>query len=193
MEKTTEDVNQRVECVLVESKTHPFLSQIEKTYVQSFPPEERRDFSLVRELIESEAFNAYVLLKEKEYVGFITAWQWEGFAYIEHFAIDASARNGGIGREALQQLLDRLHTPVVLEVEMPADEMSLRRIGFYQRVGFVLREQEYQQPPYRPGESWLDMRLMSYGPINWEANVETIKQTLYREVYGQNEYLYGSL
>ena len=71
------------------------------------------------------------------YVGFITGWLFDGYTYVEHFAIDPAASNGGIGAEAMKQFLVFCGTPVVLEVEMPTDEMSKRRIGFYERLGFI--------------------------------------------------------
>ncbi|WP_277464499.1 GNAT family N-acetyltransferase [Parabacteroides sp. PF5-6] len=179
-------MKQKIECLPVASQTDPLLERVEQTYVNSFPPGERRDFALVRDLMVTEVFQVYVLLREAQYAGFITAWQWHDFMYVEHFAIDESARNGGIGREALTLFLERLPVPVVLEVEMPTDEMSRRRIGFYQRLGFVLDEHAYRQPPYRPGESWLDMRLMTYGNLDLKKEFETIKQRIYRQVYGMN-------
>lgn len=57
--------------------------------------------------------------------------------------------------------------PVVLEVEMPTEEMSKRRIGFYERLGFVLDHHVYFQPPYRKGEAFLEMRLMTHGELIW--------------------------
>lgn len=79
----------------------PLLDLVEKTYTSSFPEEERRDFSLVRKLLEEDSrFEMYALLRDGIYVGFITGWQFEGFVYAEHFAIDESARNGGIGAES---------------------------------------------------------------------------------------------
>ena len=48
----------------------------------------------------------------------------------------------------MKQFLVFCGTPVVLEVEMPTDEMSKRRIGFYERLGFELDNQVYHQPPY---------------------------------------------
>ena len=81
----------------------PLLDQVEKTYTGSFPEEERRDFSLVRELVEADPrFELYVLSRDGKYVGFLTGWQFDGFVYAEHFAIDPSARNGGIGAKAMR-------------------------------------------------------------------------------------------
>ena len=130
-----------VACRSVKDFSDPVLDLIERTYTESFPEVERRDFSLVRNLVRDESrFIVYALSKESRYVGFITGWLFDGYTYVEHFAIDPAARNGGIGAEAMKQFLVFCGTPVVLEVEMPTDEMSKRRIGFYERLGFEYRK-----------------------------------------------------
>ena len=166
-----------VVCRSVKDFSDPVLDLIEKTYMESFPEVERRDFSLVRNLVKDES--RFIV-----YVGFITGWLFDGYTYTEHFAIDPAARNGGIGAEAMKQFLAFCGTPVVLEVEMPADEMSKRRIGFYERLGFKLDNHVYHQPPYREGGEWLEMRLMTYGNVDLEYSFEKVKNCLHRNVYG---------
>lgn len=175
--------------------------QVEHTYTASFPEAERRSFPLVRQLAcENPAFTVYALLKdsapskkreieenkEEVYVGFITAWTFDDFTYIEHFAIDESARNGGIGGKALNQFLTACQAPIVLEVEIPTDELSKRRIGFYERQGFVLDTHQYYQPPYQKGGETLEMLLMSHGAIDLGTAFERVKKTLHTHVYGVN-------
>ena len=50
----------------------PLLDLVEKTYTSSFPEEERRDFSLVRKLLEEEPFRDVCLA---------TGWYLCGFHY----------------------------------------------------------------------------------------------------------------
>lgn len=172
-------------CKPVTDFSDSLLNVIENTYNDSFPAGERRDFHLIRELVRDDPrFVMYALLKDEEYAGFITAWLFDGFTYVEHFAIDPSARNGGIGAKAMSQFLAFCGTPVVLEVEMPTDEMSTRRIGFYERLGYVLDSHVYYQPPYRAGDEWLEMRLMVNGELELERAFEQVKTSIHREVYG---------
>lgn len=174
-------------CRLVNDASDPVLDKIEKTYTESFPEVERRDFSLVHDLVMNEPkFVIYALSRDDQYVGFITGWHFEGYTYAEHFAIDPAARNGGIGAEAMKQFLAFCGMPVVLEVEMPTDEMSKRRIGFYERLGFTLDNHVYHQPPYREGGEWLEMRLMTYGRFNLQESFEQVKKCLHTHVYGVN-------
>lgn len=172
-------------CKSIHEANDVLLDKIEKTYNDSFPASERRAFSLLRDLVRDEGyFHVYVLLRDDLYVGFITAWTFDDFIYVEHFAIDESARNGGIGANAMKQFFALCDRPVVLEVEMPVEEMSRRRVGFYERLGYVLDHHIYQQPPYRKGEEWLEMRLMTYGEIDLEQSFEKVKNLIHEKVYG---------
>ena len=70
-------------------------------------------------------------------------------------------------------------------LNVPTDEMSIRRINFYKRLNFTLHEKPYMQPPYRTGDSGLPMLLMTYGDIDMEKDFDKGKNMLYKEVYGQ--------
>ena len=164
----------------------PILDLIKNTYEDSFPIEERRDFPLFCELVRNQpAFNVDAFFRDGAYVGFITSWQLEGFVYLEHFAIEKAARNGGIGAIVMNQFLSSLNSvPAVLEVELPNEEMSKRRIGFYQRIGFVLDDHDYLQPPYHSDEDFLPLRLMTFGDIDLNTSFEAVKTSIYSKVYG---------
>ena len=170
---------------LVSDFTDPVLELIEHTYMDSFPEAERRPFVALCELLRYEPkFHVLALYREKKYVGFITYWLFNGFVYVEHFAVDGCARNGGVGATAMQQFLNSQKLPVVLEVEAPTDEISRRRIAFYERLGFVLDTHTYLQPPYRSGGDWVDLRLMTWGELDLSHAFESVKHTLYTHVYG---------
>ena len=99
-------------------------------------------------------------------------------------AVDPALRNGGYGSRVMQTLLRELKKPLILEVETPEDEMSKRRIGFYQRQGFEICDTGYVQPPYRKGGESLPMYLMvANKPQQNTLDLQTIKETIYKEVY----------
>lgn len=157
---------------------------LKKTYEESFPPNERRNFSLVNNLIKQEnRFRMSGLYKGEEYVGFISEWDLESFLYIEHFAIESSQRNQQIGFTVLKQFTEIQNKPIILEVEMPNNELSKRRISFYKRLGFTIDNHVYFQPPYRETDGWLEMRLMSFGKIDLEESFNNIRNCLYQNVY----------
>ena len=167
------------------------LSYIEDLYVKSFPVDERRPFEKLAELLgNTPVFHLRLLCDGDKKVGFISYWQWPDLTYGEHFAVDPDERGGGYGGKALRLLCEELQTPVGLEVELPFDEMSRRRIGFYQRSGFTLSTLRYIQPPYFDGAQPLELHLMFYAlPVPMESDAFSdffcrVRDRLHRDVYG---------
>ena len=157
---------------------------MENLMKQAFPPAEYRDLDELRLYTDTKSyFYNNIILEEDCPIGFFTYWDFDTFYYAEHFAVDPARRNGGYGKKTLECLCQLLQRPIVLEVEMPEEEMAKRRIGFYQRQGFILWQHDYQQPPYKPGDSYLPMLLMVYGDLDCEKDFEAIKRRIYREVY----------
>lgn len=157
---------------------------MENLLITAFPPEEYRALKELRQYTDcTEKFHNNLIFDEDTPIGFITYWDFGRFCYIEHFAIDPSQRNGGYGKRVLEQISNILNLPIVLEVEMPIEEMAQRRINFYKRQGFNLWEKEYQQPPYKPGDPFLPMYLMVHGNLECNKDFEEIKSKLHKEVY----------
>lgn len=157
---------------------------IEKLLVEAFPSEEYRPLNIQRQYVENkENFHCLLIQEEEKPIGLLTYWEFHTFCYIEHFAIDTRKRNKGLGEQAIRTICEKLDCPIVLEVEMPNNEISNRRIRFYQRQGFNLWDYEYKQPPYKTGDSYLPMLLMAHGGIKKEDYFEKVKETIYKEVY----------
>lgn len=166
---------------------HDYYPFVERLLCSAFPSEERRDDEQQRiNTNENEKFHCFLIRDYEHPIGVITAWYFTDFIYIEHFAIHEDFRNNGYGKQALQEFLQQTQLPVVLEVEMPRvkGDITHRRIAFYRRMGFILRRMAYKQPPYRTGDNWLPMKLMSNGKMKWERIAENVRDTIYREVYG---------
>ena len=115
---------------------------------RNFVPEELREYDFAREAMEHPAFTVYHIEENGDRVGFMTVWELEGFAYLEHFAVYDKYKNQGLGSRALGLLKDRCER-IVLEAEPPEDELKARRIAFYERNGFYANDHFYLQPPYR--------------------------------------------
>ena len=150
----------------------------------AFPKEEYRELDQLREYTDTKSlFVNNIILEENQPIGFITFWNFGNFHYVEHFAIDPNLRNGGYGKKVMAGLSELISTPIVLEVERPIEEMAERRINFYKRQGYELWHNDYQQPPYRAGDDFLPMYLMVHGNLSSEKDYETVKDTIYKEVY----------
>ena len=162
---------------------YPFVEELLQS---AFPPDERRDDDLQRANADAnDKFHCLLIEKAENPIGLLTCWDFGSFVYVEHFAILEELRGGGLGMKALLLFLKDMNRPVVLEVEMPRikGDITHRRIAFYRRAGFSLRKMAYKQPPYREGDGWLPMKLMTYGNFKWLKMAETMRDTIYREVY----------
>lgn len=151
---------------------------------KSFIPEERRDRVDARRLMEDGEYTVYHVLDADKRVGFITVWELDGFAFIEHFVIYEQFRNCGYGSRALT-LLKEKYDNIVLEAEPPTEGIPARRVAFYERCGFCRNEQYYIQPPYRQGEDGVELVLMSCPTVldDFRRTAREIYSKVYKKVY----------
>lgn len=161
------------------------LIPIKALYEQAFPAYERRDTGKFIQLIADEnRLSCLALMYDGEFIGFFTQWDLDLFYYGEHFAIDEAFRGKTLGTEAAKLILADLEKPLVLEVELPTDSLTSRRIEFYKRADFKLCTDHYVQPPYEEGFDSIPMHLMEYGGNLTQTHFPTIVETLHKEIYG---------
>ena len=161
------------------------LELVDYVYHTSFPEEERRPFNLFCDLLEtSDIFKLFIIKNGDVSVGFITLWDFGGFAYVEHFALHPERRGGGAGAFVINDIYNMIDKPVVLEVEPPTDEIAIRRIGFYERAGFILHaDLDYIQPPYVKGGESLHLKLMTKGTVDMNKKYNEVVSEIYSKVY----------
>jgi GNAT superfamily N-acetyltransferase len=160
------------------------LSPLRDIYELSFPADERRMFDLVVEMARTNPdFTLYEILRDNEPVGLFSTWNTDGFVFVEHFAISEKYRGWGIGQQVIESWLAGQTQPVVLEVERPDDDLSRRRIRFYERTGFRLWPVNYIQPAYSIDRNPAPMHLMTYGDIDLFGMLDEVTQLVYRKVY----------
>lgn len=159
------------------------LISIKEIYENSFPSNERRDFKLVIELIENNLFTVFAITFEDRIIGMLSSWDFTYFTYIEHFAIDKNFRNNGVGSFILQEFINKTTNKILLEVDLPEDNISLKRIEFYKKFGFTICKETYVQPPYDSNKESVPMLIMTNEVIENKEEFETIKKTLYQNVY----------
>ncbi len=150
----------------------------------SFPKEEYRSYEEQKKLLKSS--NYYITTKQNEkneLIGFICSWKMSEFSFIEHFAVRSSERSKGIGSIMLKEFISTSQSPIILEVELPKDELSLRRISFYERIGFIKNDFKYYQMPLRKNSEPIRMYLMSYPKVLTETEFEEIKKCIYDKIY----------
>ena len=119
--------------------------------------------------------------------GILNYWDFNDFLYIEHLAVNEQYRNQKIATKVLEQLNSQ-NKLIVLEVELPNDELSKRRIRFYERNAYSIQPFTYFQPPYRKGEERIKMHLMANTqlPINktkYDEVISLIEKKVYEKFW----------
>jgi ribosomal protein S18 acetylase RimI-like enzyme len=156
----------------------------EKHWLDSFPETERRGSIEQLCLLENEPrFHLKVISCQKISVGMLVYWDFTGFIFVEHLAIDPIYQNKGFGEKAMKLLIEKIRLPIVLEIELPENQNSQRRLIFYERLGFKIFSQVYEQPPYHQGQSFVPMLLLQFDPDN-RLDYNKVNTILYQEVYG---------
>lgn len=160
-----------------------FLDSLD-IYRTSFPVHEQRriqDFPLA---FQDPGFCYEVFLNgEGRVVAMLVTWRREKFVYLEYFAVDASLRGQGSGQRILEELRDAFPHKVILEIDPPEDGISRRRLGFYQRYGFVPNPQfDYIHPPYTDEGEPFPLLLMTHGDLLDEETYRSFVDFHHRHV-----------
>lgn len=151
---------------------------------EAFPVTELREKENQRQLLREDAYRLYGVPHEESGYGAVFAtWEIDDFLYIEHFAVKPEYRNSGYGGRLLEELLAWKARPLVLEVELPEDEMTRRRIGFYERHGLCYNAYPYLQPPMRKGQDFLPLRLMTAPTVIDAPTYQSYREKIHRMVY----------
>ena len=113
----------------------------------------------------------------------LVTWRREKFVSLEYFAVDASLRGQGAGQRILEELRDAFPHKVFLDSDPPEDGISRRRLGFYQRHGFVPNPQfDYIHPPYTDEGEPFPLLLMTHGDLLDEETYRSFVDFHHRHV-----------
>ena len=136
-------------------------------YLSAFPAEERRDLRWQSLALADADFFCTELRAAEVFVGLLSYWKPQNgaFLYVEHFALCPERRGQGYGGSALR-LLAAQNAPLLLEIEPPADDLTRRRLRFYERNGFRLLSHEHRQLPYQPHYPAVPLCLMAKGEVD---------------------------
>lgn len=153
----------------------------------AFPVTELREQERQKALLREPCYRLFGVPGGDGMRAVFAVWEIEDFLYIEHFAVREDCRNGGFGGQLLDRLLAEAGKPAVLEVEVPEDGLTKRRIGFYERHGFVYNTYPYLQPPMREGQGMLPLMLMTNPSAIDEKTYGRYKTLIHRIVYHYEE------
>ena len=115
----------------------PWFDDFIELYDAAFPEYQRRSDADLAAVFRQPDYRLDAWLADGEFAAFMSWWNFPGIRYVEHLAVAPDKRSLGIGQKLLQAWLPAAETLVALEIDPVVDELTRRRLAFYQRVGFV--------------------------------------------------------
>ncbi len=149
---------------------------------ESFPVDEKRPYEKQRALMDDPIYSVYGIKDGDEIKAIAAVYQLGDTLFLEHLAVSARYRNGGLGALMLSELRALGYT-VCLEVELPATEIAKRRIGFYERNGFCYNDYRYIQPALADGQNPIELRIMTSGGSLGESEFIKLRDLIYEKAY----------
>ncbi len=168
-----------------ENVTEKTFSAVYEKMVAAFPLEERRTFSNQQKCLNNRSFEFYEIIHESNPVGFIGLWNLNGFVFVEHLAIDEDKRSGGFGTKAIELVKEKYNKPIILEAEAPVTPQQIKRISFYERLGFNVNDYPYLQPSYHGGEG-VPLKILSFPSPLTEAELVNFKKETLNSAYNMS-------
>lgn len=160
------------------------FDSIFKLMEDSFPESEYRTYEKQLKLLELNEYKIFTKYDEnKNLVAFAAIWDFPKFVFIEHLAVSPLCRGGGIGTNFMKELIENYDKKVILEIEPPQNEISIKRFKFYKRLGFHICKYEYYQAPLRSGQKKLRLDLMSYPAPLDKNSFDYINNYIHEYVY----------
>lgn len=166
----------------------PLLMQEFNTFYQilkdHFPTKEVKEYSYVKEMFESGNAHALVQKEDDTIIGALCYMEVEEYVFIDYFVIIDAFQGKQLGQQMLQYFKNTINKPIILEVELPTDDISKRRIAFYERMGFILNEHEYVVPPIRSLKCPIYFLLMTDTSPLTKEQFNKIYPKILKIVYG---------
>lgn len=138
----------------------PGFERAYELYQASFPDYERRPLEDQQAILCRPEYHFQVIREGGMFAGILLYWEAEDFVFVEHLAVNPELRGRKLGSQVLNRLLAE-GKPVILEIDPPVDEISLRRQRFYHRLGFHTNPWPHVQLPYHPRHTEHALVVMS--------------------------------
>lgn len=150
-------------------------------YEESFPVAERRKMGDHLRACGDDRFFPLSAWEGGELIGLMFFWEWDSYRYLEHLAVNPTLRGHGYGSQLLRHLRDSAHT-IILEIDPLSNELSVRRLQFYERSGYTLTPYRFVHLPYRLDANAQELLILSYPRMITKEQHNNFQRFLNEEV-----------
>lgn len=147
--------------IRLRSSDEKYFNQAWAIYEQSFPVFEQRLLRDQQAAMKDEEFYFIAIVEEERVIAIVGYWIYPHFIYIEHLAVHPEVRGQKIGTKVLHELRE-LQKTLILEIDPPVDNISIKRLHFYENVGFKLNDYPHVHPAYRLEYKGHELKVLSY-------------------------------
>lgn len=167
-------------------KEDNFFNKAMEIYKESFPVFERRTTKDQIRALGDETYHFNIIYDKEELVGILLYWDIEPFKYIEHFAIDPKLRGRRYGSRVLEEFC-ACNKNVILEIDPPIDDISIKRLKFYESLGFRMQDFDYTHPSYRKDCKRHSLKIMTFNHDISKEEYDTFNKFLKKNVMKYSE------
>ncbi|MDU1889787.1 MAG: GNAT family N-acetyltransferase [Dysgonomonas sp.] len=136
----------------IKSSKDKWYKPYREIYEVSFPVFEQRSEVQQLKAFESASYHLLIATEDEKLLSFISYWEFDGYVYIEHLAVNPEFRGQNIGSETLDLFANQIQKMVILEIDPPIDDISKKRLHFYEALGYKLNPFIHHHPAYHPSE-----------------------------------------
>ena len=130
-------------------------------YENSFPIAERRKLKDHLRACESNLFHPTSIWEDDQLIGIAFYWEWSTYRYVEYLAVLPELHGKGYGSQIIKKIRDSEFT-IMLEIDPLINELSVRRLQFYEQAGFQLTPYRFVHLPYRLDGEPQELLILSY-------------------------------
>ena len=161
----------KLEKIKITQNSGKYFDDMFDIYENSFPYFERRKRQEHLRAMQDEKFYCNGYIKNKILVAILFSWKMDEYSYIEHFAINKEYRNQNLGSNILSNFCKE-NDNVLLEIEPPVDEVTKRRLKFYEKHNFKFNDFFIMHPSLIKPKVPHKLNILTYNKFLKSSDIE---------------------
>jgi len=172
--------------IYIQNSNDFYFQEAWDIYEESFPKEEKRTLQEQIKLLEKDTYTMAGHIENNTLVSILFYWRIDSYTYLEHFAINSKLRGQNYGSKILKQFILK-NENIILEIEPIIDEMTQKRLSFYEKFNFVVNQHIHFQVPFRENSEDLKLLLLTQNSVLSKDEYLCFYKKLQNELSSNNQ------